>query len=1725
MMEETFEIVDKLSDVIRNMQKCLRCSICLHPISNPMRTRCGHRFCRECIQKVLQSKNSTCPLCNSVIKRRDTREDGHIEIYIDRLEKLMEAVQKDTGIDVTSYRARRPSTVESCSSGSRESAKQNSEEYIQPSCSYAQPKPLKKSASSRAKRAALKSKRSSGSKSKKDDAPESSVITKYFPKYSISGVEPLLPDQTNYDDESSAELKVHSWLENLPANIEARSPRRSNTPDTNLNDTLLCSVSEAGEKKVDGDGLEAKSAEPFEEIGSKRNVTVGRSSKDQKDKDNRETMIKAVETRRASSASAPRANDAAGGMQTSRVDRRQSASSYDKSDNERDGVQEQDDSRRSDVQKTSPCDLLPSTKKNWTSVVQFGKEMRSKRPKKIRSLNVSIENRSKKLANESAKERAPRQKKLSGGSVRRSAERPSVADNDANEKLPVHKNAKKQQFRNKNNGSMARATRAAGRSSFIAFEEGEQVHRRNLNNPGTNEIVEAADQQQNLVIENLTFDEDSENKFLRELGLQRTPPRRRIVTSSTGVTPVRNPVEDSPNLLEGYVSPSVDVEMAPIVQQSPASFQSSTPLLSRLSLKRPEADPKFDDPAATDSNSRLHAVKRDLNHEICRAENIVAAPTKSANTLGEREGNNMTGNRHVEDAKACKCNVQRKSMTMFKKLGKLVKCNMKVVRFLYLGSTRRRLPTPHERNRRRQTLDDPMKHESIVNLSSKNNFGSNARFTVNNAEPSQNSTGVGSSASREKVAAVDPKGKGTSQSDSESTKSSVIPVAPRIVIDSLDPISKDIISATAASEPRDSNDILMVSIYENEGNVVRPVRQNTPSKATTAFNSTVNILSSKDDSQLKFLDLYSPTRNTQRAVKFAQQDDEDIGAKRSNLSDTRGVHSRALVRTSMQGSGGPETDDAPRKTREKSTSRNNLVQKTSRTTEVNDHQAGATYSKGPVAHGKNDAMDCRPSSHSGQIVETITLSSDLEAGNGTYTRKQQKKVYKRIKSPSTDSSLSSKRSNFPGLNQQPGTSTATKRKRSATPDSDSYKDVDMIVDSWSRDLQPSNKFSKIDISTNIGEHWANAKSSFLNSPRISRRTGPVQRIRLSSSDSDPNSSKVNAKMGQGPSGKGSFDNDSPDFGATIDSVRNIQRAATTSGDKEPTRQRREEVACLMQDNFDEIIANVDTEQLISDYCRPRKRKCHAGVDSARNVREDGRFKDASVSRLCKGSDKENECDESGRLYDSETDGDKTLTPEHVNAADKSSKIGDDRSREQTKPVKSTSQQPATRNNVANRLSTINPALPGSDRILENTVNDVTLKETCFEQDSLMDITQHQMIIKQFEDDLFGRAANAQTPVKQERPSQTENWNGNASTPLNLKEEDAEHSTEEDDIVENTPHAKTRNMQPTASSAKEFSTKIAAAQTSKASRRCLSSEFARSTTPVREGGLQPVCQSTPKVHGQAKDDCAGAAIPFAGQMKLENANEPKNRTANEVAGFNGQREKLCFLCSGLLPTQIQEVTKLASLTNANYLKSFDLRVTHVIVKADEKNNSASKTLKYLQGIANRKWVVGYQWVVDSLREKKLVNEERYEVVDGSTFETGARNSRLRQKELFKGFTFLCIGPYVDISVEQYEELLRATGGTVVRSLGALAARTNHMAFIVVQEQAHEDKIIEWHKKTRAVPIVHDWILECISQYKLIPFYPYLQELLPQDVLDLGYPRHFLEDELDEEDYDSADDTVS
>ncbi|KAI4503060.1 hypothetical protein M0802_002104 [Mischocyttarus mexicanus] len=446
------------------------------------------------------------------------------------------------------------------------------------------------------------------------------------------------------------------------------------------------------------------------------------------------------------------------------------------------------------------------------------------------------------------------------------------------------------------------------------------------------------------------------------------------------------------------------------------------------------------------------------------------------------------------------------------------------------------------------------------------------------------------------------------------------------------------------------------------------------------------------------------------------------------------------------------------------------------------------------------------------------------------------------------------------------------------------------------------------------------------------------------------------------------------------------------------------------------------------------------------------------------------------------------------------------------------------------------------------------KDTSCEYDSLMNVTQDQLLLKALEEDLFGtgnsrslgNSTNTKTLYQERRLESSSQTPTKSKKNLKNAQNVEEFSSDEDEIIENTPDKKfmeiDRNVNSKArksltmlqttspASSKKFQQVATKAKETTTSNTTTPSFKLKN--PIDQNKIQPLHQSTPKIIQKVFYRDSGPSCYENKEKSIESNKNLKeesriitsttttttNTTKTIETKVNNKR--LCFVWSSLTTDQIDCIKKLSNLIDATWTQNFNTTVTHVIVSTKEHTNAATKTLKFLQGIAHRKFVVSFKWIVECLKEGTLIDEEPYEAVDCYTLEAGPRKSRLRENDLFKGFAFLCIEPFQNITVIQFQDLLRGMGGTIVQNMNTLAVIKDMHKIILIQNEMHTDEIVaNWYNKTSAVPISCDWVVECISQYRLVSCYTHLHDVVQEDVLKLGYP----EEMIDPDEFNSTSDT--
>ncbi|GLH01970.1 Uncharacterized protein GBIM_08025 [Gryllus bimaculatus] len=197
---------------------------------------------------------------------------------------------------------------------------------------------------------------------------------------------------------------------------------------------------------------------------------------------------------------------------------------------------------------------------------------------------------------------------------------------------------------------------------------------------------------------------------------------------------------------------------------------------------------------------------------------------------------------------------------------------------------------------------------------------------------------------------------------------------------------------------------------------------------------------------------------------------------------------------------------------------------------------------------------------------------------------------------------------------------------------------------------------------------------------------------------------------------------------------------------------------------------------------------------------------------------------------------------------------------------------------------------------------------------------------------------------------------------------------------------------------------------------------------------------------------------------ENTSKPLSTVSKDLK----IHPRMVFVCSGLTARLVAIVKKFASEIGADFSDSFTLSMTHLIVSVDE-NQATPKTLKYLQAVAAKKWVVSFNWITACISSKKLLPEEIF---------------------------MMC-------------------GGMVVDSPEGFSIVSKDVLRIIIVDNDAEVKAAlcqKWITLNRAVTLNYDWLVDCIGTHTILPLpssfaVPFTRE----QVLACGIPEYLLEED--------------
>ncbi|KAL0442475.1 UNVERIFIED_CONTAM: protein BREAST CANCER SUSCEPTIBILITY 1 [Sesamum latifolium] len=146
------------------------------------------------------------------------------------------------------------------------------------------------------------------------------------------------------------------------------------------------------------------------------------------------------------------------------------------------------------------------------------------------------------------------------------------------------------------------------------------------------------------------------------------------------------------------------------------------------------------------------------------------------------------------------------------------------------------------------------------------------------------------------------------------------------------------------------------------------------------------------------------------------------------------------------------------------------------------------------------------------------------------------------------------------------------------------------------------------------------------------------------------------------------------------------------------------------------------------------------------------------------------------------------------------------------------------------------------------------------------------------------------------------------------------------------------------------------------------------------------------------------------------------------------KNLVLCCSALTNAEKGTVTEFEKLSGVTILKNWDSSVTHVIASTNE-DGACRRTLKFLMGVLEGKWILSIHWIKACLEAGELVDEQHYEIsIDIHGIRDGPRLGRLRllnkQTKLFDGYTFFFMGDFEPSYRGYLHDLVVAAGGKVL-----------------------------------------------------------------------------------------------
>eukprot|EP00818_Percolomonas_sp_WS_P003854 CAMPEP_0117452170 /NCGR_PEP_ID=MMETSP0759-20121206/9449_1 /TAXON_ID=63605 /ORGANISM="Percolomonas cosmopolitus, Strain WS" /LENGTH=476 /DNA_ID=CAMNT_0005244921 /DNA_START=200 /DNA_END=1627 /DNA_ORIENTATION=+ len=185
----------------------------------------------------------------------------------------------------------------------------------------------------------------------------------------------------------------------------------------------------------------------------------------------------------------------------------------------------------------------------------------------------------------------------------------------------------------------------------------------------------------------------------------------------------------------------------------------------------------------------------------------------------------------------------------------------------------------------------------------------------------------------------------------------------------------------------------------------------------------------------------------------------------------------------------------------------------------------------------------------------------------------------------------------------------------------------------------------------------------------------------------------------------------------------------------------------------------------------------------------------------------------------------------------------------------------------------------------------------------------------------------------------------------------------------------------------------------------------------------------------------------------------NHSASREIEYCGMYSKyddddVVVITTGLDEGDRQIVEQVMQIIGGRFVNDFSSEVTHVVTSVSPTEGTAKRTVKYACGVLQGCWIVSMDWIVESLENKRWLNEKCFEV-SGDTKDIGApakgRERRLAKRPpIFQGVKVLFCGDFSSPYPPRNDlELISETGGAqLIEDVASEYDRTKDSLLLIV-----------------------------------------------------------------------------